>query len=194
MRERTGPVGRIDTGGRRNVTGPIPSPVRNPLEALIPKPPKAPGAGGGSLGLGFKWATVTMAYPDPVQVQVDTESDPLPGVPSMLCQVSLDDRVLLLQVGRRVIVLGVAQPDQSQNVANDSGVVLVTPTAANTPTSVAVVFDVPFNQVPAITVTARTGVPQNVAVSYQDPATTGFTLWMTRTDTTATSVSWTAQV
>lgn len=183
VRQRTGPVRPIAPG----------PPVRNPLLKLIPNPkPKPPGTDTSS-GFRVVWATVTAAFPDPVQVQVDTETDPLPGVPSMLCTPSLGDRVLLLQVGRRVIVLGIAQPDQSRRTAWQSGAVTITPTAVNTPTTQHVDFTVEFSEIPSVQVTAWTSVPGNLSVSFTNPSTTGVDLVLVRTDApTATSISWTA--
>lgn len=168
-------------------TGPVINPT-NPLLQLITPPATGP-----DMGTQWMWCTVTSAYPDPVQVVPDSSSDPLPGVPSMLCHVDLGDRVLVLLWRRRMVVLGVAQPDQSQNIPAASGSVLITPTAVGAVTTAAVVFDVPFDQVPAVTVTPSTTSPQNVFASYQNADVTGFTVYLCRTDNTSpTRVSWTA--
>lgn len=162
----------------------------NPLNKLLPKTSKPVSLFG---VLGFMWCTVSSAYPDPVQLVADgPNTDPLPGVPAMLCQVGLGDRVGVLLAGKRMIVLGVAQPDQSQRVPRQFGSVVVTPTAASTPTTFHVTFDQPFNQVPALSVTPYTGHPDLVAASYQNPAVDGFDIVLVRPDTTATTISWIA--
>lgn len=191
MRQRTGPVGRIGASGPRDGNPPTPS-LRNPLWRLINPKPKPPG-GATSSALRFAWATVTSAYPDPVQVQVDTETDPLPGVPAMLCVPDLGARVLLLQVGRRVIVLGVAQPDQSRRTSWQAGTVVVTPSAANTRTTAHVDFQAEFDEIPSVQVTPWSSVPDLVMVSFNNPTTDGVDIVMVRTDgAVATTVAWTA--
>lgn len=162
----------------------------NPLRLLLKQPTAQPVSAG---AVKLVWATVTSAFPDPVQVQVDAEDAPLDGVPSMLCQVGLGDRVMVAMFGRRMVVLGVAQPDQSELITWQAGTVSITP-VASTPTLAHVTFDVPFNQVPAIVVTPRTGQPQQVFASYGSPAVDGFDIYLYRPDTTVTSVSWTARV
>lgn len=172
-------------------TGPVVNPT-NPLSRLI-KPVNPPSTPNSDAGAHWLWCTVSSAYPDPVQVVPDSSSDPLPGAPSMMCHVDLGDRVLVLLWRRRMVVLGVAQPDQSQNIPAASGTVLVTPVTVGAVVTADVVFDVPFDQVPAITVTPSTTSPQSVFASYQNATVTGFTIYLCRTDNTSpTGVSWTA--
>lgn len=73
------------------------------------------------------------------------------------------------------------------------GRVAITPTA-NTPTSRAVTFPKAFSYTPAISVSALTTVPYTTVrgVSFADPSTTGFTAYVTRTNTTSTSLDWIA--
>lgn len=98
-------------------TGPVRSPVSNPLIELIPDEPPVEI----EPGIKLEWCTVTSAFPDPVQLVPDGPStDPLPGVPFMLCKVVLGDRVLVMLVARRMYVIGKGQPDQSVD-SNDSG-------------------------------------------------------------------------
>ena len=174
MRQTTGPVGRIHDALWK-LTGPT----------------NTPGTATDSR-YGFAWATVTAAYPDPVQVLIDTEDERLAGVPAMLCTVGLGDRVLLLMFGRRVIVLGVAQPDQSRRLRQQFGLAGATSSAANTPTTTHVAFDVPFDQSPTVTLTAYTSRPDLVAVSIGGVTADGFDIILVRPDTTTTAVSWIA--
>lgn len=93
-------------------TGPvrIPRTISQSLTKLVDK--KIPTSTIGSFQV--IWCTVVSAYPDPVQLVPDgPNNSTLLGVPSMLCRVSLGDRVLVLLTGRRMYVLGIAQPDQS---------------------------------------------------------------------------------
>lgn len=75
-----------------------------------------------------------------------------------------------------------------------AGQVLITPTAANTPTSIAITFGKEFSNVPIVVCTANTMAPGTVVtgVSATDITKTGCNLWLTRTNTTATGVSWIA--
>lgn len=172
------------------------TPIRTPdldaiLQAILDSQKSQPQDPSPSLSV--MRATVSSAYPDPVQVIPDgPNSDPLPGVPEMYCKVGLGDRVLVLLSGKRMLVLGVAKPDQSGRQTMASGSVVVTPTAANTPTTFHVTFDQPFDQVPAVSVTPYTGHPDLVAASYQNPAVDGFDIVLVRPDTTGTTISWIA--
>lgn len=74
------------------------------------------------------------------------------------------------------------------------GRVTVTPSAADTPTAVKVQFDEPMWKTPVVVVSARTAVPGTTVtgVAPQDESETGFTLYVTRKNTNATSVAWIA--
>lgn len=72
------------------------------------------------------------------------------------------------------------------------GTVSITPSAANTPTSAAVTgLNVQGGSFVAF-VTANTSVPgsQVTGVGYSSLTSTGLTVWLTRTNTTATNVTW----
>lgn len=74
------------------------------------------------------------------------------------------------------------------------GSVLITPSAANTPTGKAVTFDESFSAAPTVTATARSVVPgtQVTGVGVTGESTTGVTVYLTRTNTNQTSVGWIA--
>lgn len=76
-----------------------------------------------------------------------------------------------------------------------SGKVLITPSGANTPTSVAVQFpNGLFNQIPALVVTAETNTPGAAVANASATAvsSTGATIWLTRAAVVATYVDWIA--
>lgn len=76
-----------------------------------------------------------------------------------------------------------------------SGRVSITPSAANTPTSVYVTFDEEMNgNLPTVVATANTEVPGTavLGVGVTDVTTTGFRVWLTCTSTTARYVNWIA--
>jgi hypothetical protein len=75
-----------------------------------------------------------------------------------------------------------------------SGTVSITPTAANTPTSVAVTFPRPFRAtVRAVQVTPNTTVAGTVVTGWGATGltATGFTAWVTRASTASTDLFWT---
>jgi len=75
------------------------------------------------------------------------------------------------------------------------GEVTITPTTANTPRGQAINFPVPFINVPEnINVTPNTAVPGSTVTgwSFAVPSATGMTLYITRTNTTATTLHWRA--
>ena len=73
-----------------------------------------------------------------------------------------------------------------------SGSLSVTPTAANTVTSVVVTFPIPFETIPQVVLTPYTTVPNVVTCGVSSISVTGFTLYMTRTTTTSTLFGWMA--
>jgi hypothetical protein len=67
------------------------------------------------------------------------------------------------------------------------GVVSITPTAANTTTSKAFTFTEAFENVPVVMVLPRSRAPQEITTyAVHDISTTGFTLYMRRTNRTQT--------
>jgi hypothetical protein len=85
--------------------------------------------------------------------------------------------------------------DVSHYKTYQTGKSSVTP-IPNTPTSVAVTFDVPFKVVPRVVATASTTVPGStvIEVSVGNVTVDGFDLFIYRTNSTATNVNWIAQV
>lgn len=73
----------------------------------------------------------------------------------------------------------------------DSGSISITP-VANTPTSGTITFAKTFPSTPLVFITANTSVPGTVVtgVSVNSISTTGATGWVTRTNTTATTLQW----
>lgn len=71
------------------------------------------------------------------------------------------------------------------------GSVTITP-VANTPTSAAITFPIAYDEVPNIQVSAVSGVPYTNVLGYAhaSDSATGTTLWVTRTNTTATVLRW----
>lgn len=74
------------------------------------------------------------------------------------------------------------------------GYTTITPSAANTPTSKTITFDVPYTSTPRIVVTPVTSVPGTsvTGVGVNSVGTDGFKIWLTRTNTTSTSIAWLA--
>lgn len=68
----------------------------------------------------------------------------------------------------------------------------VTPTAANTATGKTVTFDAAFEAPPRILATPQTANPGAVRLSVDNVTKAGFTVWITRTDTTETAFTWLA--
>jgi hypothetical protein len=70
----------------------------------------------------------------------------------------------------------------------------ITPSAANTPTSKVLTFPEPFSAAPNVTVTPNSAVPGTVVTGWAVTgiSTTQCTLWVTRTNTTATILQWIA--
>lgn len=78
--------------------------------------------------------------------------------------------------------------------AIEAGFVLMTPTAADAPTSVDVVFSRPFAAQPVVLALAQSAVPgtQVKGVGVDQITTTGCKLWLTRSNTNQTGVLWIA--
>ena len=75
-----------------------------------------------------------------------------------------------------------------------SGTVSITPSAPNTPTSKVVKFDKAFSSNPVMTASPHTSVPGTtvLGVGTANRSKTEFTMWVTRSNTTATSINWIA--
>lgn len=83
-------------------------------------------------------------------------------------------------------------PNGTLSVRNiQSGRVTIAP-VANTPTPATITFATAFENVPNVTVSANTAVPERCSVGISNVTTTGFTIYLTRTNTTSTSVHWIA--
>ncbi|MCD7927364.1 MAG: gp58-like family protein [Oscillospiraceae bacterium] len=74
------------------------------------------------------------------------------------------------------------------------GSVKITPSAADTPTCVVVTFDNAFSSAPKVVATPYTTLPGTtvLGVGVAEPSTTGVTIYLTRDDTTETTVYWVA--
>lgn len=83
-------------------------------------------------------------------------------------------------------------PNGTFKVRNiQSGRVTIKP-VADTPVAKNVTFPSSFENVPNVTATANTTVPQRCSVGIANVTITGFTIYLTRTNTTETSVHWIA--
>lgn len=80
------------------------------------------------------------------------------------------------------------------NADIQAGEAVVTPTAANTPTPYTITFPHPFLAIPVVVVSINGTVPGTIVtgVSTQNITKTGFTVYVTRTNTTETGVRWIA--
>ena len=67
------------------------------------------------------------------------------------------------------------------------GVVSVTPTSANAVKSQSFTFAQAFENTPIVILTPRTTVPNTITCGVSNVSTTGFTIYMTRTNTTTTN-------
>ena len=70
------------------------------------------------------------------------------------------------------------------------GRVSITPTAANTVTKSAINFDNVYQGVPAVFTELSSGAPATIDISAGDITSTGFNIYLQRTNTTATSIMW----
>lgn len=148
------------------------------------------------------WGVVTSTA-SPVQVVVENDasatSRPVSG--NAAGPVMVGDRVLLARQRRRLTI--VANPTaQARAMATlgalpriATGTASITPTAANTPTSLAVTFPAGrFTAPPIVVVIPHTSVPgtQVTGVGIGDRSASGCTIVGTRTNTTAFQVGWIA--
>lgn len=74
------------------------------------------------------------------------------------------------------------------------GSVTISPSAANTPTGLTLTFPAPFKKDPTVMLTPNTTVPGSTVtgVGVTGISKTGCTIWVTRTNTSATGVQWLA--
>lgn len=82
---------------------------------------------------------------------------------------------------------------QNLDRSEQQGTEDITPVAANTPTAYTVQFPWEFATPPTITLTIGSMKPEVARVGWWNVTTTGFTIYLTRTDTTHTYVSWKAK-
>lgn len=148
------------------------------------------------------WGVVT-ATAAPVQVVLENDasamSRPVSGNAAGPCVVG--DRVLLARQRRRLTI--VANPTaQARAMATlgalpriATGTASITPTAANTPTSVAVTFPAGrFTATPIVVAIPHTSAPgtQVTGVGISGRSASGCTIYGTRTNTTGFEVGWIA--
>lgn len=72
------------------------------------------------------------------------------------------------------------------------GTVSITPTAANSPTTGSVSYPTAFKSLPLVLLSVVSSVPEKCSLGLKDRATTGVSVVLTRTDTTATTINWLA--
>ena len=72
------------------------------------------------------------------------------------------------------------------------GVVSITPTAANTPTLLTVIYPTPYTNRPNLFVASQTSIPEilSVAVGQSSTNYTDFGIYVTRTNTNPTTIHW----
>lgn len=148
------------------------------------------------------WGVVTSTA-SPVQVVLENDasatSRPVSGNAAGPCVVG--DRVLLARQRRRLTIVA-NPPAQARAMATlgalpriATGTASITPTAANTPTSVAVTFPAGrFTATPIVVAIPHTSAPgtQVTGVGIGGRSASGCTIVGTRTDTTDFEVGWIA--
>lgn len=138
------------------------------------------------IGNGMRTATIAAVSPLTLSMNGGTFSSGVGVLGSYIPNVG--DVVAVFRQDSSWLILGLAQSGPSAVV----GVVTITP-VASTPTSLAVVFPVPLVGTRfACQVTPNTSVPGStvLTVSYTSLSATGVTLWIYRTGTTATQLSY----
>jgi hypothetical protein len=78
----------------------------------------------------------------------------------------------------------------SQPILIQWGRVSITPTAANTITKSAIKFDWSYQGIPAVFTEMSSSAPATIDIGAGDITTTGFNIYLQRTNTTATSIMW----
>lgn len=97
-----------------------------------------------------------------------------------------------VETGTAVLDIDANENVRVKNI--QSGRVSVTVKAANTVYTKSVTFAQTFTSVPRVVVTPMTGVPEKVSVGVLDITTTGFSITLSRTTATNTSVCWIAMI
>ncbi len=110
---------------------------------------------------------------------------------------TIESATLEFQVFKRRKMAGVwGEWEQLKTFSNEltmqGGNFNVVPTASNTVTSQRITFDKPFKTVPFVTIEAKSAVPQLVTHSIGEVDRNGFTIFMTRTNTTGTNFNYIA--
>lgn len=148
------------------------------------------------------WGVVaSTASPVQVVLENDTSATSRPVSGNASGPVAMGDRVLLARQRRRLTI--VANPTaQARAMATlgalpriATGTASITPTAANTPTSVAVTFPAGrFTATPIVVAIPHTSAPgtQVTGVGIGDRSASGCTIVGTRTSTTSFTVGWIA--
>lgn len=136
----------------------------------------------------WRWGEVTATTP--LTVELDAEQGTLTHIASTVGGLAVGDRVEVRTWKSRSLVTGRAGGAGRAILA---GSVVITPTAADTVTTVTVplpagAFAIP----PVVTVTANTAVPHTVAAGVGTPTVDGFTINFRRSNTAATTVYWMA--
>lgn len=166
----------------------------------------------------FDWAEVTQA--NPLRIRLSSDTNPLDIEPTtnvLGLQVGDVVRVEITAQGQ-VVILGRRGGLAASNVpdlpaskvtsgtldaarrwtgaprAMAAGSVTITPTAINTPAAATVTFPAGrFATAPYVTVSPGTGDPEKVFTSWAMVTTSGFTVYLTRTNSaSATAVNWIA--
>ena len=101
---------------------------------------------------------------------------------------SLDIRPKSVRIRGETTVQGFRVPEIQH------GRISITPSAANTPTTKIVTFNKAFSGTPTVTTTPLSGVPGTTVLgtSAADPSATQVNIYLTRSNTTSTSVQWIA--
>lgn len=113
-----------------------------------------------------------------INMRYGTQADALAKAAESGVSISASDNAGVCKIGGLLIQWGMES---------------ITPTA-NTPTAKAITFTEPYAAKPSVMVTGETAVPGTAVqgVSVANVTTTGATLYVTRTNTTATYVEWLA--
>lgn len=136
-------------------------------------------------------ASVTATVPLTVRYDTDTVGTVVYG--ALSGSLAVGDRVLTVRISRYVWVLG---RRGGAPFGEEQGRVMITPSAADTPTGVSVVFSVGrFTVPPRVQVTAATALPGTVVkgVGYSGTTSAGTTIYLTRSNTAETAVDWNAK-
>lgn len=141
------------------------------------------------------WGVVaSTASPVQVVLENDASATSRPVSGNAAGPVTVGDRVLLARQRRRLTII--SNPTAMARLPRiATGIASITPTAANAPTSADITFPTGrFSVAPVVQVTAATSVPgsQVTGVGVTNVTSTGCRVFVTRINTTATPVNWTA--